>query len=67
MFELIEAVSGRLIGLKSWNRIVIIFEAQIVQSMTVHSWFGLLDCVVSNKSCVGCMRPKIAVKFGFTK
>ena len=67
MFELIEAVSGRLIGLKSWNQIVIIFEAQIVQSVTEHGWFGLLDCVVSNKSCVGCMRPEMAVKFRFTK
>ena len=27
MFELIEAVSGRLIGSESWNRIVVIFEA----------------------------------------
>ena len=52
MFELIEAVSGRLIGPKSWNRIVVIFEAQIVQSVTVHSWSGLLDCALSNKSCV---------------
>ena len=26
MFELNEAVRGRLIGLKSWDRIVIIFE-----------------------------------------
>ena len=30
MFELIEVVSGRLIGSKAWNRIVVIFEAQIV-------------------------------------
>ena len=50
MFELIEAVSGRLIGPKSWNRIVVIFEAQTVQSVTVHDWFGLLDCALSNKS-----------------
>ena len=27
MFELVEAVRGRLIGPKSWNRIVIIFGA----------------------------------------
>ena len=53
MFELIEAVSDRLIGPKSWNRIVVIFEAQIVQSMTVHGWFGLFYCALSNKSCVG--------------
>ena len=53
MFELIEAVSDRLICPKSWNQIVVIFEAQIVQSVTVHGWFGLLDCALSNKSCVG--------------
>ena len=36
MFELNEAVRGRLIGLKSWDRIVIIFETQMVQPVTVH-------------------------------
>ena len=36
MFELNEAVRGRLIGPKSWDRIVIIFETQMVQSVTVH-------------------------------
>ena len=46
-------MSGRLIGPKSWNRIVVIFESQIVQSVTVHGWFGLLDCVLCYKSCVG--------------
>ena len=30
MFELNETVRGRLIGLKSWDRIVIIFETQMV-------------------------------------
>ena len=36
MFELNEAVRGRLIGPKSWDRIVIIFETQMVQPVTVH-------------------------------
>ena len=36
MFELNEAVRGRLIGPKSWDRIVIIFESQMVQPVTVH-------------------------------
>ena len=58
MFELIEAVSGRLIGPKAWNRIVVIFEAQIVQSVTVHGWFGLLDCINCEIICVlMCIRP----------
>ena len=48
-----EALNGRLIGPKTWDRIVVIFEAQIVQSVTEHGWLGLLDCALSNKSCVG--------------
>ena len=36
MFELNEAVGGRLIGPKSWDQIVIIFEIQMVQPVTVH-------------------------------
>ena len=36
MFELNEAVRGRLIGPKSWDQIVIIFETQMVQPVTVH-------------------------------
>ena len=28
MFKLVEAVSGRLIGLKSWNRVVVNFLNQ---------------------------------------
>ena len=36
MFELNEAVRGRLIGPKSWDRIVIIFEIQMEQPVTVH-------------------------------
>ena len=58
MFELIEAVSGHLIGPKAWNRIFVIFEAQIVQSVTVHDWFGLLDCINYEIICVlMCIRP----------
>ena len=36
MFELNEAVRGRLIGPKSWDQIVIIFETKMVQPVTVH-------------------------------
>ena len=36
MFELNEAVRGRLIGPKSWDRIIIIFETQMMQPVTVH-------------------------------
>ena len=44
MLGLFEALNGRLIGPKTWDRIVVNFEAQIMQSVTEHDWFGLLDC-----------------------
>ena len=44
MLELFEALNGRLIGPKTWDRIVVNFETQIMQSVTEHGWFGLLDC-----------------------
>ena len=44
MLELFEALNGRLIGPKTWDLIVINFETQIMQSVTEHGWFGLLDC-----------------------
>ena len=49
MFGWIEALNGHLISPKTWDRIVVIFEAQIVQSVTEHGWFGLLDYALSNK------------------
>ena len=36
MFESNEAVRGRLIGLKPWDRIDIIFETKIGAAVTVH-------------------------------
>ena len=44
MLELFEALNSRLIGPKTWDRIVVNFETQIMQSVTKHGWFGLLDC-----------------------
>ena len=42
MLELIEAVSGRLIGSKTWDRIVGIFGAYLSSLMIVHRLFGKL-------------------------
>ena len=42
MLELIEAVSGRLIGPKTWDRIVKIFGAHLSSLVTVHRLFGQL-------------------------
>ena len=44
MLELFKALNDRFIGLKTWDRIVVHFETQIMQSVTEHGWFGLLDC-----------------------
>ena len=46
MFRLVEALNGRLIGPKTWDQIVVNFETQIMQSVTEHGWFGLLDCAI---------------------
>ena len=46
MFRLVEALNDRLIGPKTWDRIVVNFETQIMQSVTEHGWFGLLDCAI---------------------
>ena len=40
MFELIEVVSGHLIGPKTWDRIDGIFLRRFGQSVTVHGLFG---------------------------
>ena len=53
MFELIEAVRGRLIGPKTWDRIVVNFEAQIVQSVTEHGWLGCWIVHLCVNACFG--------------
>ena len=42
MLELIEAVSGRLIDSKTWDRIVGNVESCFGQSVIVYGMFGLL-------------------------
>ena len=42
MLELIEAVSGRLICPKTWDRIVGIFGSHLSGLVTVHGLFGKL-------------------------
>ena len=66
--ELNEAVRGRLIGPKSWDRIVIIFGA----IFTVHglcAWTVWAVCVMiyALNHVVMCMRSGLAEKYGFTK
>ena len=48
MLELFEALNGRLIGPKTWDRIIETFRNPNGQPMTVHGLFGLVmvKCVL---------------------
>ena len=68
MFELIEAVSGRLIGPKSWNRIIKKILKTKLCSCDREGLFGGVNCInCATKCIVICIRPEMVVKFGFTK
>ena len=67
-FELNEAVRGRLIGPKPWDRIIIIFGG----IFTVHglcAWTVWAICVMiyALNLVVMCVRPGSAEKYWFTK
>ena len=68
MLELNEAVRGRLIGPKTWDRIDIIFGTKMEQPVTA-PWLFWVDLSVhscGNHVLIG-LRPEVAVKCGFTK
>ena len=71
MFRLNEAVRGRLIGPKTWDRIDRIFErengaAVIAPWMSGAVWLRLvLTCALNG--CLVCIGPGMAVDCGFTK
>ena len=68
MFELNEAVRGRLIGPKSWDRIVIIFGAIFtVHGLCARTVGDVCDMIYALNHVVMCMRPGSAGKYGFTK
>ena len=52
MFESNEAVRGRLIGPKPWDRINMNFWNLIVTAMTDHGWFGYQIVFFHDKSCI---------------
>ena len=64
MVELIEAVSGCLVGPKTWDQIVEIFGACLDSPWTV--WAACVVIYALNYVFV-CMRPEMAMDFGFTK
>ena len=71
MFRLNEAVRGRLIGPKTWDRIDRIFESKMEQPVTASLPFrGCLSVVCLTcalNGCLVCIGPGMAVKSGFTK
>ena len=67
MFALNEAVRGRLIDSKSWNRGVGC-RNPCGQSVTVHGLMWVPSLCIYVKMCaLMCMRPESAEKYGFTK
>ena len=67
MFESNEAVRGRLIGPKPWDRIDRNFSNQNVEPVTVRTvWVFHFTKFVINHVLIG-MRPEMAVKCGFTR
>ena len=67
-FGWFEALNGRLIGPKTWDRIIGNFLKPIC---AVHHWVravGLINCVIYEINHVLIRRrPEMAMKFGFTK
>ena len=65
--ELNEAVRGRLIGSKSWNRGVGFLKPMwTVRDYPRAVWGAMVQNCAMNDALT-CMRPEITVKFGFTK
>ena len=61
---MLETVRGRLIGPKTWDRIIGKFGAILDSPQTVWAaWVVIytLNCVLM------CMRPEMVMDFGFTK
>ena len=68
MLELNEVMRGRLIGPKSWDRIVIIFGAIfIVHRLCAWTVWAVCVMIYTLNHVVMCMRSGSAEKYGFTK
>ena len=67
MLELVEAVRGRLIGPKTWDRIVWIYGTKFtVRDCSWTVWVS--NGVIHAMGCVVvCIRPEMAKKYRFTK
>ena len=67
MFELNEAVRARLIGSKSWNRGVGFLKPMWTVRDCPRAVWGAMVKIFAMNHALTCMRPKMTVKFGFTK
>ena len=68
MFQLNEAVRGRWIGPKTWDRIIGNIFFAMEQPVTVGMGYlgvGCVDCVLND--CYVCIGPGMAVDYGFTR
>ena len=67
MFELNEAVKGRLIGSKSWNRGVGFLKPMWTVRDCPRAVWGAMVQICAMNDTLTCTRSEMAVKFGFTK
>ena len=67
MFESNDAVRGRLIGPKPWDRIDIILWNPNVQLVTVGAVWGFYFIKFALNHVLIGMRPEMAGKYGFTR
>ena len=58
---------GRLIGLKSWDRIVGNYRSPVGQSVTVHTVWVSWVLIYALNHVLMCMRSEMDMDFGFTK
>ena len=66
MLELIEVVSGRLIGPKTWDRNVEIFRTRLDSLWQCMDSLGALGHNLSINCVLVCMRSGMAMEFGST-
>ena len=67
MFELNEAVRGRYISSKSWNRGVGFLKPMWTVCDCPRAVWGAMVQICAMNDTLTCMRPEMAVKFEFTK
>ena len=58
---------GRLIGPKTWDQIVEIFLDFFVSPWLLGTDLGVYMIIYGINYALVCIRPEMAVKFGFTK